>query len=107
TEFQNQDLITGRYVVFDIETTSLSAYHGKIIEFAATIIENKAVVDKVDIFIKSKEKLSHFTTQLTSITNKMLDQKGIELREALQKIYDVLNNNVAVAHNANFDYNFL
>lgn len=56
TEFQNQDLITGRYVVFDIETTSLSAYHGEIIEFAATIIENKAVVDKVDIFIKSKEK---------------------------------------------------
>lgn len=107
TEFQNQDLITGRYVVFDIETTSLSAYHGEIIEFAATIIENKAVVDKVDIFIKSKEKLSHFTTRLTSITNEMLDQKGIELKEALQKIYDVLNNNIAVAHNANFDYNFL
>lgn len=95
------------YVSFDIETTGLSPRFDDIIEFGATFIENGKIVKKEQFFIKTSKELSSFTVNLTKITNKILQEEGIELKTALQNIYNILNNNVAIAHNSNFDIGFL
>ncbi|WBP84049.1 PolC-type DNA polymerase III [Mycoplasmopsis edwardii] len=106
-EFENQKLLESTYVIFDIETTHLSPKLGELIEFGATIIENNEIKDKIQFFVKAKKPLSDFTIELTKITDQILEAEGIELDEALNKIYNILNNKVAVAHNANFDMNFV
>ncbi|EIE41037.1 DNA polymerase III PolC [Mycoplasmopsis canis UF31] len=106
TDFENQKISEASYVVFDLETTSLSPKIGDIIEFGASIIENGQIVDSVQFFIKPREKLSDFTINLTKITNEMVEN-GIEIEEALDRIFKILDNKVAVAHNANFDMHFL
>ncbi|WP_029513264.1 PolC-type DNA polymerase III [Mycoplasmopsis primatum] len=96
------------YVSFDIETTGLSPKFHEIIEFGAVEINNELKLGNVvQFFIKPKLPIGNFTTDLTGITNDMLNKEGLEIKNALQKIYDCLNNKIALAHNAKFDYNFL
>ncbi|WP_322959603.1 PolC-type DNA polymerase III [Mycoplasmopsis felis] len=104
---KSKNLFDSEYVVFDIETTSLSPKLGEIIEFGATVISKGQKINSYQFFIKSKEKLSEFTQKLTNITQDMLDKDGLELIDGLNKIYDILNNKIAVAHNANFDMHFI
>ncbi|MFU2193139.1 PolC-type DNA polymerase III [Mycoplasma sp. 4079] len=106
---KNAVLEQTEFVVLDIETTHLSAQTGELIEFGAQIVKEHNAFNHKDLqfFIKAQKPLSAKTMSLTNITQKMLDEEGIELNEALDKIYDLLNNKVCVAHNANFDFNFI
>ncbi|QGZ97963.1 PolC-type DNA polymerase III [Mycoplasma sp. NEAQ87857] len=106
-DWQDITLTKAEYAVFDIETTGLSPRFSEIIEFGASIIKNGQIVENHQFFIKASSPLSSFTTNLTNITDKMLDEQGLEVDEALDKIYAILNNRIAVAHNANFDMNFV
>ncbi|AKA50127.1 hypothetical protein VO56_02665 [Mycoplasmopsis gallinacea] len=106
-EYQNSLLEANEYIAFDIETTNLSATFGEIIEFGGSIVRNGMVAEKFQFFIKASEKLSAFTIGLTKITDQMLEKEGLELQEGLQKIYEILNNRIAIAHNAKFDMNFI
>ncbi|WP_435130379.1 PolC-type DNA polymerase III [Mycoplasma sp. 6243] len=100
-------LVESEYVIFDIETTSLSPKLGEIIEFGATVVQNGKKISSEQFFIKCNSKLSEFTQKLTNITQSMLDDYGLDLKVGLQKIYNLLNNKIAVAHNANFDMHFI
>ncbi|QSF13468.1 PolC-type DNA polymerase III [Mycoplasma sp. Mirounga ES2805-ORL] len=93
-------------ISFDIETTGLSPKYHEIIEFGATEIKEGKFINEYQFFIKSKSKLSAFTTQLTGITDSMV-QGGLDPKDGLKKIYDILNNKIAIAHNAKFDFHFL
>ncbi|MGV2392523.1 UNVERIFIED_CONTAM: exonuclease domain-containing protein [Campylobacter lari] len=96
------------FVSFDIETTGLSPRYHELIEFGAMEInESLRKVQKHQFFIKPKTKLSRFTIDLTGITDEMIEKEGFDTKIALVKIYDLLNNRIALAHNAKFDYNFL
>nr|WP_307915953.1 exonuclease domain-containing protein [Mycoplasmopsis bovis] len=96
------------YVSFDIETTGLSPKFHEIIEFGAVDINQDLKVGKTtQFFIKPKDKIGSFTTELTGITQQMLDSKGLDIKEGLEKIYDCLDGKIAIAHNAKFDFNFL
>lgn len=95
------------YVIFDLETTGLYAHADEIIEFGAVKYENGNAVERIDFFIKTKEPIQSHTTELTNITNEMV-QNGLEPMEAYQKIINFIGNSVLVAHNGiNFDFNFL
>ncbi len=96
------------YVSFDIETTGLSPKFHEIIEFGAVDINQDLKVGKTtQFFIKPKDKIGSFTTELTGITQQMLDSKGLYIKEGLEKIYDCLDGKITIAHNAKFDFNFL
>lgn len=107
SDFENKPINNTRYVVFDIETTNLSPRVGELIEFGASIVENNQIIDNIQFFVKSSKPLSKFTIELTKITDKMLQTEGLEIEQALEKIYEILNNQVVVAHNASFDINFI
>lgn len=90
------------YVVFDIETTGLSSTRDKIIEIAAVKIESGAIIERYQTFINPGESLSHFTTELTDITDEMLAPAPF-IEEELPNFLAFSKGSVLVAHNALFD----
>lgn len=94
------------YVVFDVETTGLSAVYNKIIELAAVKIHNGEVIDKFESFADPKEKLSALIIDLTGITDEMVEGQP-EPGEVLKKFYEWCGDDTLVAHNASFDIGFL
>ena len=100
------DLKDATYVFFDLETTGLSCVFDEIIEFGAVKIKNGKEIDRVDYLIKPKNAISEFTTNLTGISNEMVNDKP-SLETVLPQIVEFLGNDVLVAHNASFDIGFL
>lgn len=97
------------YIVFDLETTSLSPRLGEIIEFGAVEILKGNIINKHQFFIKPKKPISSFTTELTNITQEMLDKdsKYSDEKEAIKEIVRIFDNHTIVAHNAHFDMSFI
>ena len=94
------------FVIVDLETTGLSPKNGEIIEIGAIKVINSEVVDKMDIFVKPSRPITWFTTNLTGITNEMVDE-GLNIKEAL-KVFDEFSDGMRLmAHNAKFDMGFL
>ncbi|SGA33351.1 DNA polymerase III polC-type [Chlamydia abortus] len=91
--------------MYDIETTGLSARFNDIIEFGATYVVNGKIKGKEQFFLKPNKPIPSSITELTNITNEMVDQ-GFSQKEGIQKIYDILKDKICVAHNARFDINF-
>ena len=95
------------YVVFDLETTGLSARYDRIIEFGAVKMDAQGqVLDEVDFFIRPDMKLSPFSIQVSHITQEQADS-GKEIKRALREILDFFGDAVLVGHNVAFDYGFL
>jgi DNA polymerase-3 subunit alpha (Gram-positive type) len=95
------------YVIFDIETTSLTNEDGEIIEFGAVKTKGGVVTSRLDLLIKPAKLVSQFTTELTHISNDMLVGKPT-FKECAQQIIDFIGNSFLVAHNGiNFDMRFL
>lgn len=60
------------YVIFDVETTGLSAIYDRVIELSAVKMQGKEVIDQFEEFIDPGFHLSDQTTELTSITDDMV-----------------------------------
>ena len=93
------ELNEATYVVFDVETTGLSAVHNDLIQIAASKMYKGNIVEQFDEFINPGHHLSAFTTELTGITdNHVRNAKPIE--QVLQMFQDLCKDTVLVAHNA-------
>lgn len=101
-------LNSATYVVFDLETTGLSARYHDIIEFGAVRVEHGLVTARLDILIhpgKGKTIPEHII-RITKITNDMVKGKPV-LDDVLDQILDFLGDSILVSHNAEFDLGFL
>lgn len=94
------------YVVIDIETTGLSPQWDEIIEVAALKILNGKIVDKYQTLLKPSFPVDPFISELTGITNKMLETAPI-FDDIYQDFQYFIGDNILVGHNVNFDINFL
>ncbi|MGD7008376.1 PolC-type DNA polymerase III [Metabacillus sp. 84] len=94
------------YVVFDVETTGLSAVYDTIIELAAVKIKNGEIVDRFESFANPHHPLSATTIDLTGITDDMV-KNAPEVKEVIARFKDWIGDDVLVAHNASFDMGFL
>ncbi|HZG61055.1 MAG TPA: PolC-type DNA polymerase III [Anoxybacillus sp.] len=94
------------FVVFDVETTGLSAVYNTIIELAAVKVKNGEIIDRFTSFANPHHPLSITTIELTGITDDML-KDAPDVEEVLQKFYEWIGDSVLVAHNATFDIGFL
>lgn len=90
------------YVVFDLETTSLSLERAKIIEFGAVKIQNGIIIDEFQAFVDPEEKLSEFTKELTHISDDMVIGQD-KIDKVLPRFLQFSKDCVLVAHNASFD----
>ncbi len=100
------DLNTGTYVVFDVETTGLSAVYDTIIELAGVKIHQGEVIDRFESFANPHHPLSETTTELTGITDDMV-RDAPEVDEVLKDFHAWMGESILVAHNASFDIGFL
>ena len=99
-------LLSGKYVVFDIETTGLSPLVNKIIEFGAVKIENGVITDRFSKFVDPEEPIPYKITELTSITDDDVRGQG-NIDKILPEFMDFCEDAVIVAHNAGFDTGFV
>ncbi|GGJ92722.1 DNA polymerase III PolC-type [Lentibacillus kapialis] len=100
------DLAGGTYVVFDVETTGLSAVYDTIIELAAVKIHQGEIVDRFESFANPHQPLSQTTTDLTGITDDMV-KDAPEIGDVLKDFHEWTEDSILVAHNASFDIGFL
>ncbi|QAS50963.1 PolC-type DNA polymerase III [Halobacillus litoralis] len=105
-EEQDRDLEEAVYVVFDVETTGLSAVYDKIIELAAVKIKAGEIIDRFESFANPHQPLSQTTIDLTGITDDMV-KDAPEIAEVLKDFHQWSADDILVAHNASFDMGFL
>ncbi|WP_096435372.1 PolC-type DNA polymerase III [Alteribacter populi] len=94
------------YVVFDVETTGLSAVYNTIIELAAVKVKDGEIIDRFESFADPHEKLSPTIIELTGITDDMVDGAP-EVGDVLKDFHEWMDDAILVAHNASFDMGFL
>ena len=96
------------YVIFDLETSGLYPFYDQIIEFGGIKVKHNKIIEKINFFINPGFKISEKISSFTKITNEMLEEKGLNIKEGLQKIVDWIGDSVLVAHNGiDFDFQFL
>lgn len=94
------------YVIFDIETTGLSAIYDRIIQVSAVKMQDGEVLAHFDEFIDPGFHLSEQTTALTSITDDMV--QGSKTEEEVLKLFDDFAKGALLAgHNVSFDMGFM
>ncbi len=98
--------LSDTYVVFDIETTGLSALKDKIIEIGAVKVTDGKITDRFSTFINPEIPIPFRIEELTSINDSMvMDADTIDL--VLPRFIDFIGDAALVAHNAEFDVGFI
>ncbi len=98
--------LMGNFVVFDIETTGLSAIDCGIIEIGAVKISNGEVTDKFNTFVNPGMKIPQNITELTGIDDSMINDAP-DVKTAVSQFLDFCQNDILIAHNATFDIGFI
>ena len=94
------------FIAFDTETTGLSSTSDRVIEIGAIKFNNSNKVEKFETLINPQKKLSTECTQINNITNEMLVNAPLA-EEAISNFVKFINDGILIAHNANFDINFI
>lgn len=103
---QDLSLADATYVVFDVETTGLSATYDTIIELAAVKVHQGEIIDRFESFANPKRSLSQTIINITGITDDMLvDAPDVD--SVLKDFREWMGDAVLVAHNATFDIGFI
>ena len=103
----DKKLLETAYVVFDLETTGFNAGGAdSIIEIGAVKIDNGEITDRFDELINPGRKLPTKITELTNITDDMLQDKDNE-ENAVKRFMTWVGDLPMVAHNAKFDVSFI
>ncbi|MGN1059818.1 MAG: exonuclease domain-containing protein, partial [Clostridia bacterium] len=98
--------LSGDFVVFDIETTSLSARYGEIIEIAGVKVSGGKMTDQFSRFVKPRQPIPYHITELTNISNDMV-READPIETVLPDFLDFCAGCVLVAHNAGFDVGYI
>ena len=96
------------YAIVDIETCGgkYSYPYGRIIEICILIHDGLQIVENFSTLINPKCKIMPIYTSISGITNEMLyDAPTFE--DVAREILRLTKDNIFVAHNADFDFNFI
>ena len=94
------------FVVFDLETTGLSAADDTIIEIGAVKVCDGQILDTFSTFVNPNRKIPERIVELTGINDEMVEDAPF-LSEVLPDFLDFIGDAVLVAHNADFDMSFV
>lgn len=95
------------YCVLDLETTGLSVTECKIIEIGILKIQNDVIVDQKDILVKTESHLPQNIINITGLSDAILAEQGIPLKEALKSTIEFIGKDQLVGYNINFDLAFI
>ena len=94
------------FAVVDIETTGGRPESDKITEVAILLHDGEKVIRKFSTLINPRCKIPPQITQLTGISNEMV-QDAPQFHEIAKEIIDITKDATFVAHNVRFDYGFI
>ncbi|MFN2398956.1 MAG: PolC-type DNA polymerase III [Gemmatimonadaceae bacterium] len=95
------------YVVVDVETTGSSPWNGdRVIEVAAIVVRDGAIVDHFETLVNPDRAIPPVVSALTRISWGMV-KDAPRFGEICDDLLATLSGNVFVAHNAMFDWRFI
>ncbi|HSW97454.1 MAG TPA: exonuclease domain-containing protein [Candidatus Saccharimonadales bacterium] len=94
------------FAFLDIETSGMTLRRDRIIEIGILRVENNKLVNTFQTLINPELPISPFIEQMTGIKKESLESAPL-FAEIKEKILELLDNCILVAHNARFDYGFL
>lgn len=94
------------YAIVDIETTGGQPNKSSITEIAIIIFDGKKIINKFCSLVNPQCYIPYFITNLTGITNEMVENAP-KFHEIAKQIVEITKDCVFVAHNVNFDYGFV
>jgi len=105
---QALEILPETFVVLDLETTGLDPERHEIIEIGAIRIKRNSIHhDGFLSLVRPKKKVPQKITDMTGITQAMLDEKGEPLEKAIREFHEFVGDLRLVAYNAEFDMAFL
>ena len=94
------------FVVVDVEATGAKTPPNRLIELGAYRIRSGRIVDKFLSLVNPEIPIPRFVASLTGISNEMVKLAPVFADVAPQWL-DFVSDSVLIAHNSNFDTNFL
>ena len=102
------DLLPDTFIVFDLETTGLKAESNEIIEVAAIRVKKGTNIhDTFQSLVKPKKTVPKKITEITGITQAMVDHEGRPIDEVLEEFRTFVGELRLVTFNAEFDMAFI
>lgn len=94
------------YAIVDIETTGGHADSNGITEIAIYVHDGTKIIDEFSSLVNPQIPIPPFLENYTGITNQMVKTAPVFSKIA-PKVYELLKDNIFIAHNVNFDYSFI
>ena len=94
------------FTAFDTETSGISPSNSRIIEIGAVRFSQDGILGKWTHLFYPDQILSPFIISLTHITQEMVDAAD-PINLHIRSFLEFLDSSIIVAHNAQFDLNFL
>ncbi len=94
------------YCLIDIETTGLDASIDDAIEVAILKVRDNKVIEEYESLIYTENRLGFFIEELTGIRQSEIESAPLPIK-VWEEVKEFINNDILMAHNANFDINFI
>lgn len=94
------------FTAFDTETTGLTVSNSFVIEIGAVKFDKNGIIDKFSTLINPQKPIPESASAINNITDDMV-KDAPKIDEVLDSFLEFTKDTVLIAHNANFDVNFI
>ena len=94
------------FIAFDLETTGLDSKRNEIIEISALRFIDGELSDEFTTLVKPEQKIPQKITEITGINDTMVSNAP-HISEVLDDFISFMDGSIVVAHNAEFDLEFI
>ncbi|TYQ14667.1 UNVERIFIED_CONTAM: DNA polymerase III epsilon subunit family exonuclease [Acetivibrio alkalicellulosi] len=94
------------FIIIDLETTGISKINDRIIEIGIVKYKDGNIIESYNELINPEIPIPLEATRVNNITNGMVKNKK-KIHEVIEHIFNMINGQIVVGYNVNFDLGFL
>jgi DNA polymerase-3 subunit epsilon len=94
------------YAIVDIETTGGHATQNRITEISVFIHDGEKVINHFETLVHPEMLIPPYIQAFTGISNEMV-ANAPKFASIAEKLFELLKDNIFIAHNVNFDHSFI